>query len=161
MRNIADLPPLIDNGQIISYNNGIITVLNSSGIFIIDPKTFKTNTGRDLLSTANFNNQNDQNPFNIYQYFPQELLNLNFEPGQTVSVNNNIVTITNSSGTFMGNINDGRIVKVSDAQSTYYGYSNINNDFNQSISIVNGIIIINNSTGSYAGKNYEKLIKID
>lgn len=163
-----------DNGQIVQNNNGMMTVLNASGIFIYDPKTLKSiNTvgngysyiQPNLLSNSNLNLNQNENPFNLYQYFPKNLLDLTYSPGQSVSINNNIITITNSSGTYMGYVNDGKLYKMSEDNLPGANNNNIfnynSNGGQQSLSVINGIIILTNSSGTFAGRAFDRLVPIE
>lgn len=76
-----------------------------------------------------------------------------------MSITNGIITLTNSSGTFVGTSSDN-LVKLDTSDVNPNQIVNLSNlGPNQSVSVTNGIITISNSSGVYVGTSLEKLTK--
>jgi hypothetical protein len=184
----------MNSNGIITSVNGVITVLNTSGIFVIN----SNNTGVNQLSGPNMmgNMMNGPSgmmhgPFGMMNgQFGGDQIDLskistsqtNDQPGssistasistsmtnqpgenpslmsgQIMSVVNGLITITNSSGVFVGNSMES-LRRVDKDQGLPLNLNSLGSG--QSVSVTNGLITISNSSGIYVGKTIDSLIKV-
>jgi len=79
--------------------------------------------------------------------------------GQSISFNNGVITLTNSTGVYIGSSMDNLKQMSGNAQpSKFVALTNIGP--NQSVSITNGIITLANSSGVFVGTSVDNLTKL-
>jgi len=125
--------------EIISANNFGFTSLTSNGI---------NGLGTVINSSGIFFTDNDNN--SIVNQITQ---------GQSISFNNGVITLTNSTGVYIGSSMDNLKQMSGNAQpSKFVALTNIGP--NQSVSITNGIITLANSSGVFVGTSVDNLTKL-
>ena len=80
------------------------------------------------------------------------------KPGQSISFTNGVITLTNSTGVFVGTSMEN-LKKLSDNPKPNNFVDLTNVGPNQSVSVTNGIVTLTNSTGVYVGTSIESLVK--
>jgi hypothetical protein len=126
--------------EIIAANNFGFTSLTSNGI---------NGLGTIINSSGIFfTSESDQNA----------LVN-QISPGQSISFTNGVITVTNSTGVYVGSSMDNLKQMSGNAQpSKFVALTNIGP--NQSVSITNGIITLTNSSGVFVGTSVDSLTKL-
>ena len=125
--------------EIISANNFGFTSLTSNGI---------NGLGTVINSSGIFFTDNDNN--SIVNQITQ---------GQSISFNNGVITLTNSTGVYIGSSMENLKQMSGNAQpSKFVALTNIGP--NQSVSITNGIITLANSSGVFVGTSVDNLTKL-
>ncbi len=143
------------------------TALNVSGIFSINTKeTVDGNmTSRQLNSSRiessktmkNQTIQSNQTSANMISNISTNMENHTEMSGQILSIVNGLITITNSTGIFVGNSMDS-LRKVDKPQDMLSSLNTLAAD--QSSIITNGLVTISNSSGIFVGSTVNSLTKV-
>jgi hypothetical protein len=164
----------MSDAGIITFVNGVKTVLNASGVFILNGKnTMEINQNEipNMEGDQMNDNQVDLSKIMASQTHSgisqpgsslstsvvSSMQSQNGQSGQIMSIVNGLITITNSSGMFVGDSMNS-LRKIDSNQNLR---SNINNlGRGQGVMITNGLLTISNSSGIYVGRSIDSLVKV-